>query len=69
MCWSRVGGVIKPTAVMFWKCLFKVTDTDVQCFGQFGFEGFFISHTGFVFFSKITDPIGRDFLLKHTKNP
>lgn len=52
---------------MFWKCLFIVTDTDVQCFGQFGFMGF-LSLIQVFFLSKITDPIGRDILLKHKKN-
>lgn len=38
----------------------------MQCFGQFGFVGFlFLIQV--VFLSKITDPIGTDFLLKHKK--
>lgn len=38
----------------------------MQCFGQLGFVGFlFLIQV--VFLSKITDPIGTDFLLKHKK--
>lgn len=51
---------------MFWKCLFIVTGTDVQCFGQFGFV-VFLFLIQVVFLSKITDRFGTDFLLKHNK--